>query len=195
MIKINFFIAVLLLIVVAAFGVTTDASKLHLVKQNEHSALLGKQLFRGNASGAIGTPGICDEAPPCGKQMACFEGVCAYSNGPKDQCTGNSCGGNGPTGSRYQCVELAQRFMSVKYGIPAMWGENANMMCDHFPAGVKKDSKPHVGGLMVFTWAPFGHVTVVTAVDGDTVHVIEQNNMPTGVNSYGASTAACFLHA
>lgn len=50
----------------------------------------------------------CGDAPSCGTTMATYNGIAAKSNGG-NQCTGNSCGGYGTYGYKYQCVELAQR--------------------------------------------------------------------------------------
>ena len=44
-------------------------------------------------------------APPCGTEMAEFNGIWAYSNGDY-QGTGYSCGDWTATGYQYQCVEV-----------------------------------------------------------------------------------------
>lgn len=136
----------------------------------------------------------CSSAPACGKTMASYNGVDAYSNGP-DQCTGNSCGGYTSTGYAYQCVELAQRYMHIKHGITSIWYDNANQMCDNFPSGIKKTSNPAAGDLFVRTSGTYGHVAVITSVGSSTVDVIEQNSSPTGTNTYSKSDAGCFLTA
>jgi hypothetical protein len=74
----------------------------------------------------------CSGASSCGTAMASYNGVSAYSNGA-DQCTGDSCGAYGTYGYQYQCVELAQRYMSVKHGITPIWYDNANQMCSSHP--------------------------------------------------------------
>ena len=137
----------------------------------------------------------CSDAPSCGTQMACHNGCCAYSNGPSDQCTGNSCGGDGSYGYKYQCVELGQRCFSQWYGTTKIWYDNANMFCDKYPSGVEHTATPAAGDLMVFSWAPYGHVTVITAVDGSNIHVIEQNSSPNGKNVYQLGSQQCFLRA
>jgi surface antigen len=135
----------------------------------------------------------CSDAPACGTQMACYSGCCAYSNGPSDQCTGNSCNGDGSYGYQFQCVELAQRCFSQWYGITKVWYDNANEMCGNYPSGVQQTSSPAPGDLMVFSWAPYGHVTVITAVNGNSISVIEQNSSPDGTNVYQLGSQQCFL--
>jgi hypothetical protein len=67
--------------------------------------------------------------------MASFNGENAYSNGPTDQCSGNSCKGEGPDGSMFQCVELAQRYFADKFGTPGHWGVSyASQMCGTHPS-------------------------------------------------------------
>jgi surface antigen len=135
----------------------------------------------------------CGDAPACGTSMACYNGCCAYSNGPDDQCTGNSCNGVGAYGYQFQCVELAQRCFSQWYGTTKIWYDNANTMCSNYPSGVQQTSSPAPGDMMVFSWAPYGHVTVITAVNGDSISVIEQNSSPTGQNVYQRGSEECFL--
>jgi len=136
----------------------------------------------------------CTGAPSCGTAMSSFNGVSAYSNGV-DQCTGSCCGGSISTGCAYQCVELAQRYMNVKYGIAPIWYDNANMMCSSYPKGISKTTSPQPGDLWVRTSGTYGHVAVITAVHSSTVDVIEQNSSPTGKNTYNKADAGCFLTA
>jgi len=126
--------------------------------------------------------------------MSSFNGVSAKSNGV-DQCTGSCCGGSGSTGCFYQCVELAQRYFHEKFGITPIWYDNANMMCDSYPTGVKKTTNPQPGDLWVRLTGTYGHVAVITAVHTSTVDVIEQNSSPTGKNTYNKADAGCFLTA
>lgn len=131
-------------------------------------------------------------APACGTCLATFQGVCAYSNGP-DMGTGNSCGKYSTYGYQYQCVELAQRFFANKFGTPNIWYQNAKGFCSSHPSRVSVTTNPQPGNLMVFGWGSFGHVAVITAVSGSTINVIEQNDSPTGTNSYKRGTEICFL--
>lgn len=136
----------------------------------------------------------CYGAPSCGSTMSSFNGIAARSNG-KDQCTGSACGGYGSTGYKYQCVELAQRYMHEKHGIAPIWYDNANKMCSNYPKGISHTSNPQPGDLWVRTSGTWGHVAVITAVHSSTVDVIEQNSSPTGRNTYSKSSAGCFLTA
>jgi surface antigen len=136
----------------------------------------------------------CSGAPSCGATMSSYNGVAAKSNG-YDQCTGSCCGGSISTGCAYQCVELAQRYMHEKHGIAPIWHDNANMMCNSYPAGISKTTNPQPGDLWVRTSGTYGHVAVITAVHSTTVDVIEQNSSPYGKNTYAKSDAGCFLTA
>ena len=68
-------------------------------------------------------------------------------------------------------------------------------MCSNYPKGIARTTSPKPGDLIVFGWGTYGHVAVVTGVGGDSVHVLEQNSSPTGVNTYKKGTAECFLTA
>ena len=136
----------------------------------------------------------CSGAPSCGSTLSSFNGIDAKSNG-HDQCTGSCCGGSISTGCAYQCVELAQRYFSKKYGITKIWYDNANQMCSNHPDGVKKTSNPQPGDLWVRNSGTYGHVAVITKVHTNTVDVIEQNSSPSGKNTYSKSDAGCFLTA
>lgn len=131
-------------------------------------------------------------APPCGHVMSSFDGIRAFSNGP-DQGTGYSCGGSGPTGLRYQCVEFAQRYMHDKHGVQPIWPISyAKQMCASHPADIEHSNGAN-GHLVVFGFGTYGHVAVVTEVKGGRVHVVEQNSSPTGVNSYPTADVECYL--
>ena len=114
----------------------------------------------------------CSPAKSCGTTMSSFNGVAAYSNGA-DQCSGYSCNGYGTYGYRYQCVELAQRYFAIKYGITPIWYDNAIDMCNSYPSGVSITSNPKPGDLIVLSNPPYGHVAVITAVGSSIVNVIE----------------------
>jgi len=157
-----------------------------------------KHMDNDHRDAAYGS-GSCSGALSCGSTMATVNGIAAKSNGA-DQCTGNCCGGEVSTGCAYQCVELAQRYYNHFWGTPDHWGVSyAYQMCDIYPPPVKKYSPssyiPKMGDLIVFNWAPDGHVAVVTSATASTVNVVEQNNAVSGKNSYPTSEAYCFLSA
>jgi hypothetical protein len=140
-------------------------------------------------------PGLCGNAPSCGTEMHCWNGVCAYSNGPVDQCSGNSCDGYGTYGLKYQCVELTQRYFAVKHGTKNIWGGNAIDLCNTKPAGVVVTNDPQPGDAIVINLGgSFGHTAVIMSVTASDVTVMEQNNMPTGVNTYPRNRVICYLH-
>lgn len=56
--------------------------------------LTSKVPIRGTANETA-----CSDAPPCGTVMASADGQGVYSNGPDDQCSGNSCNGQGSYGT------------------------------------------------------------------------------------------------
>jgi len=144
-------------------------------------------------NGSFVPPG-CTQKIACGGVMASIDSIDAYSNGP-DQCSGNACAGSGTYGLKYQCVELAQRYFAEKFGITDDWHDNAIDFCTSYPKGVSKTSNPAHGDLMVFNWAPWGHVAVIDSVTSTTVNVVEQNNSPSGTNAYPRSSEYCFLTA
>lgn len=134
----------------------------------------------------------CSGAPKCGAVLASINGINAFSNGA-NQCTGHACAGYGTWGYKYQCVELAQRYMNKKYGTAPIWHANAKDMCGTHPKGIKKTSKPKKGDLVVFGWGTYGHVAVISGFNNGKVKVVEQNSSKSGKNSYSKSDVKCYL--
>jgi len=123
----------------------------------------------------------------------------SYSNGAYEG-TGNSCAGYGTWGYRYQCVELAQRYYNVRWGITPIWYANAKDMCTTHPAAVQTENLAgganiwH-GDLAVFGWGTYGHVAVINThndSNGSFV-VVEQNTGSGGVKTYYRSQTICGL--
>ena len=134
-----------------------------------------------------------ESAPPCGTELASFNGVSAFSNG-ENQGTGDSCQGWSETGLDYQCVEYTQRYFNSLYGVEPVWQVNfAFDMCSSFPAGVVPTSDVQTGYGVVFNWPPYGHTAVVTSVGAGVITVIEQNGSPSGENQYSAGQVLCYL--
>ncbi len=133
----------------------------------------------------------------CDAPLTSIDGVTAFGNGP----TLYACDGSWEWGARWECVELAQRYMNLHFGInPPSWGVNANGMCATHPAGLTTHYKgdgygPVHGDLMVFNEGTFGHVAIVDSVAGANVSVVEQNASATGRSTYGLGTEMCFVHA
>jgi surface antigen len=145
---------------------------------------------------SYGTKVYCSKSKsaPCGKVLATFEGIPAYSNAGKGD---NDCGSIVWTGRQYQCMELAIRYMLEKHGIPpSTWStDNAKDMCRVHSADLEVTNDPKAGDLMVLTKGVYGHVAVVTKSRWLYVEVIEQNGSPCGVASYKKADVACFLTA
>ncbi len=155
------------------------------------SALLGA-CYEGARAQGPGTSEYREQqgAPaPCGTPLAEIDGVWAYSN-DWDTGTGESCAGAADNGSlRYQCVEVAQRYMEAMFGMPAVWREVwvAADMCTHHPAGttvhwVSEGYRPAHGDLAVWTDDGYGHVAVVRTVYEDAIEIVEQNSTYDGVD-------------
>src|SRR4029077_5662633 len=102
---------------------------------------------------------------------------------------------DGPPGSPYECVELAQRWAAVRFGEQRMWpvayayqmwtaGPGLKIPFRQLPNGGSRP--PQFGDLLVFdhTWFnPAGHVAVVAGTGPGFVDVVEQNwnnSTPTG---------------
>jgi surface antigen len=123
----------------------------------------------------------------CGAALASFDGTTAYSNGANTG-TGYSCAGVGTYGYQYQCVELAMRHFSKKWGLH--WYGNAKDLLNTAPrdkvsvySNGDAAHPPVPGDMVVWTNGAYGHVAVVSAVRSGAVDVIEQN-----VKGDGAAT-------
>jgi surface antigen len=151
--------------------------------------------------------------PPCGTPLGEVDGVYAYSNGA-DTDGYLSCGGVSAVGAYlYQCVELAQRYMNVRFGIAPLWPvQYASQMCASQPAGVRTHwvgdgYTPKRGDLAVWRHTTAGHVAVVRRVLADGVEILEENSSlgQNGIRTiagspaqgYGTAAApiACFVEA
>ena len=127
-------------------------------------------------------------APPCGAEMASWDGTAARSNGA---CAGNgcSCGGSGKYGLQYQCVELVMRHFMTKWKL--RWYGNAKDLLNHAktssyyasgsPTQVVVYSNgdgahpPVPGDMVVWTNGTYGHVALVTGLRPGFVDIMEQN--------------------
>lgn len=117
-------------------------------------------------------------------------------------------------------LQLAVRYFSTQFGVSTDWPvAYASQMCSIYPSGVSVTGSPSHGDLAVFSWAPYGHVAIISGVNGDgSINVWEQvgakasgirrcktraarppflpqNSSPTGTNTYPAGEAACYLTA
>ncbi|HVC80515.1 MAG TPA: CHAP domain-containing protein [Chloroflexota bacterium] len=149
-----------------------------------------------------------------GKVLTHVDGIPVFSNaGDID----NGC--NGTTGTLYQCVELVQRYYTLRWGYPAIWGGvgGAADMPTHHPAGITfipngGSPGPREGDAVVFYGGYFGHVALVRHIDRSKgiIDLVEENWSPTGTASltifpdntiairdsaYGSYTVAGWLHS
>lgn len=176
----------------ASAAVTDD--KVEAIRKPLPEYQATKYLYPAPTFGKVNSS-ACSDAPPCGTIMSYYNGIPAYSNG-ENQCSGWSCDDYWATGSRYQCVELGQRYMNALYGIAPFWPVNyAKEMCTQYPAGVWPTGSPKAGDLVVFGWGTYGHVAIVSSLNGGTVSVMEQNGSPNGWNTYYMSDVLCFMTA
>ena len=112
-----------------------------------------------------------------------------YSNGDGNEDSAQT------YGLQYECVELAQRWASIRFGAPAIWpvayayqmwdvGPRLRTPWQQLPNGGAV--APQFGDLIIFgstSGSPAGHVAVVAGVGSDHVDVVEQNwalSNPTG---------------
>jgi surface antigen len=112
-----------------------------------------------------------------------------YSNGDGDEDSAQT------YGLQYECVELAQRWASIRFGAPPIWpvayayqmwevGPRLKTPWQQLPNGGAV--APQFGDLVIFgstPGSPAGHVAVVAGVGSDHVDVVEQNwalSNPTG---------------
>lgn len=138
------------------------------------------------------------DAPRIGDVVDTFNDVPVYYNGAISHASGVSRAPNGYVfGLRYQCVEFIKRYYYQRFGhrMPKPTG-NAR---DYFDPGVADGALNPARGLLQYRngsataprvedillygpWPgnPYGHLAIVTAVDADSVEIIQQNPGPTG---------------
>lgn len=118
--------------------------------------------------------------PPCGTALGDFDGTTAYSNGIHTG-TGVSCGGSGPWGLRYQCVELVMRHFITHWGL-RWWGNARDLLRnaprDRVDVFYNGDAAhpPVPGDMLVWETGEFGHVALITNVRPGAVDILEQNS-------------------
>jgi len=95
---------------------------------------------------------------------------------------GNGCATNTvPTGIKWQCVELFNRFLMAQGWITSRWAGNGNTLKDApLPTGFSTENWDAVtfinpGDAITFDGNVSGHVVIVTSVSGSTVNVASQN--------------------
>lgn len=127
----------------------------------------------------------------CGNVLGSVDGVSAYSNGIHTG-TGNSCAGTGGThGYLYQCVELVNRYFMTKFQAPRVYC-NANECFGAFGASSRafethsngRIPMPRKGDAITFSGGTYGHIALVSAVQGNQVTILNQNTQ----TAYGTLT-------
>jgi surface antigen len=129
----------------------------------------------------------------CGGVLGSVDGVSAYSNGYHTG-TGNSCAGTGGThGYLYQCVELVNRYFMTKFQAPRVYC-NAKDCLDSFGASSGafeaysngRVPMPRKGDAITFSGGTYGHIALVSSVQGNQVTILNQNT----ASAYGTLTFA-----
>jgi hypothetical protein len=150
-------------------------------------------------TGSVSPGQVCTGAPVCGAVLASAGGQTPVHSNGAQQCNATAvCGaGNGTYGPEWSSLELAQRWMALRYGMPAQWPRVSvpGDMCAHLPPGMNPTNTPAAGDLMVIGAAgdAASHAGVISAVTGGTVAVWEQNGDVSGTFAYPSALAACFI--
>jgi surface antigen len=122
-----------------------------------------------------------------GHVLTSMDGVRVYSNAGD---VNNGC--TSTYGISYQCVELVQRYFSVRWGYPAVWQgvAAASDVRSNHPAGILfipngGSPGPRHGDAILFYGGKYGHVALVSSVDRETgrVSLVEENWSSTGTAS------------
>ncbi len=131
-----------------------------------------------------------------GRPVDSLNGVYVYYNGSVGNVSGRNLADDGYNlGLRYQCVEFVKRYYyeHLEHRMPDSYGHAK----DFFDASIGDGrvnparnllqyrnpgaSSPRVDDLLVFdatSFNPYGHVAIVSAVDGDELEIIQQNPGP-----------------
>lgn len=92
-------------------------------------------------------------------------------------------------GQKWQCVEFVKRFYHDSFGhrMPSVWGHAKDFYDPSLPQvnlNAQRDMVQYANGgsvaprpddLLVFNFAPYGHVAVIAVVRKDEIEVIQQN--------------------
>jgi len=134
----------------------------------------------------------CSDYTP-GEPVDSLHGVLVYYNGSVGNVSGRNVTSDGYNfGLKYQCVEFVKRYYYQHLGhkMPDTYGHakdffdrktadgelNTKRGLLQFKNGSR--SKPKVNDLLIFSATssnPYGHVAIVSAVEGDEIEIIQQN--------------------
>lgn len=120
-----------------------------------------------------------------------YKNVSVYYNGPEyNKSFGQSYSSDGYYyGYKWQCVEFIKRFYYVvyKHKMPDAYGNAKDYFNENVPQGWINKSRnmlqykngeaesPKLDDLLVFTDTKFGHVAIITKIESDKIHVVQQN--------------------
>lgn len=131
-----------------------------------------------------------------GQKIDSLQGVYVYYNGGVNNAEGRNWGKDGYNiGLKYQCVEFVKRYYYEHYQhkMPNSFGNAIDFFDPKLVDGeknLKRDliqyrnpssKRPEVGDLLIYSATKlnqFGHVAIVSKVDGDEVEIIQQNPGP-----------------
>lgn len=158
-------------------------------------AMLGGAWFMAARAGL--TPGSEGGFTP-GEVVDSLDGVYVYYNGSVGNTFGRNTSPDGYNiGLKYQCVEFVKRYYYERYGhkMPDPWGHAK----DFFDPGVADGRRSEKRGLVQFTngsasmpakgdllilgptiYNSYGHVAIVSSVEGGQLEIIQQNPGPRG---------------
>lgn len=155
---------------------------------------------------AVGIIGVLLwNAQKVGKVQDSYRGVSVYDNGLLFfRSYGKNYSGDGYYyGQKWQCVEFIKRFFyeAKKHKMPDVMGHAKSFYDEQTPDGglnprrglvqFRNGSahKPQPDDLLVFTDTKFGHVAIVTKVNGDSLEVIQQNILGRPRQSFSLATS------
>lgn len=119
----------------------------------------------------------------CGTIVGSLDGIPVYSNGSSTG-SGHSCAGtDGEFGYKYQCVEFANRYFMTKFGSPLIYCDAKDCLeayaaeSRHFTTFDNgKIPRIQKGDAIVFSGGRWGHIALVSNVDGNQITFINQNS-------------------
>lgn len=132
-----------------------------------------------------------EELPKVGDIVTNYRSIPVYSNGEKYTLSyGKNYSANQYYyGQKWQCVEFVKRFYhdAFKHQMPSVWGHaigyydptvlhgkfNKDRGMYQFKNGGATSPQPD--DLLVFDFAPYGHVSVISAVRENEIEVVQQN--------------------
>jgi surface antigen len=132
-----------------------------------------------------------------GDSIDVHNGVVVYYNGGVSH--GDHWVGDYKLGKKYQCVEFVKRyyFHHLNHKMPNMWGHAVDFYNRALQDGAFNQErgliqysnpsvqKPKPNDLIVYDLGdPYGHVSIISKVDGNTIEVVQQNWGKTPRNTF-----------